>query len=305
MAAIPNWPIVEFGSRQRYVYAVQHLLNYHGASLTVDGAFGSGTRSALISFQNSHSLSADGVAGPATLQTLIRTIGPGSNNAIVSAAQTLMSKFEETSINGAFNAVFENTVKTFQRKMQISADGIIGPTTWQYLFGYTAYNRTVFVSNTTLTRNEMVVNARYVLKYLTECGWTKNAVCGMLGNMETESYINPGYWENGVVDYEESGVGLTQWTPPTKYTDWATDNGLPVFDMDSQLMRILYEVDLVGDEAQYFPVSPYKFSFREYTQSTKSAYELACAFLHNYERPGNPNQDETRGGQAEWWFNRL
>lgn len=46
-----------------------------------------------------------------------------------------------------------------------------------------------------LTKSQMKVNAQYILDYLKKKGLTKNAVCGMLGNMETESFINPGLWQ--------------------------------------------------------------------------------------------------------------
>src|SRR5712691_2236462 len=45
----------------------------------VDGNFGPGTRDAVIAFQQSKSLQADGIAGPATLAAL--GLGDGSPNA--------------------------------------------------------------------------------------------------------------------------------------------------------------------------------------------------------------------------------
>lgn len=37
----------------------------------------------------------------------------------------------------------------------------------------------------------MQVNARYIWAYLQAKGWTLNAVAGVLGNMQSESSINP------------------------------------------------------------------------------------------------------------------
>jgi len=70
-----TWPALivatSEGSTGPAVQALQRQLNAHGASLTVDGDFGAGTHSALISYQSSHGLSADGVAGPLTWQSLV------------------------------------------------------------------------------------------------------------------------------------------------------------------------------------------------------------------------------------------
>lgn len=192
MAVVLIGPIIQFGSKQKYVYALQCLLRYHGESLSIDDSFGSGTRTALRNFQRSHSLTVDGTAGPDTLMELIVTVQRGDTGDAVLAAQYLMTQFEGTMCDGNFSSRFESSVEDFQGRMRLSVDGIVGRDTWRYLFGYTGYNRQVYVSNTTLTQAEMKVNAQYILDYLRDCGWTKNAVCGMLGNLEVESYINPG-----------------------------------------------------------------------------------------------------------------
>lgn len=46
-------------------------------------------------------------------------------------------------------------------------------------------------SSQALTRSQMEVNATYIWAYLRQQGWTMNAVAGMLGNMQSESSINP------------------------------------------------------------------------------------------------------------------
>lgn len=70
-----TWPrlivTVRQGSTGEAVRAAQTQLNRYGAGLAVDGQFGSGTDSAVRSFQSSHGLSADGVVGAQTWQTLV------------------------------------------------------------------------------------------------------------------------------------------------------------------------------------------------------------------------------------------
>jgi hypothetical protein len=156
----------------------------------------------------------------------------------------------------------------------------------------------VYCSNSFLTLEEKTVNAQYILDSLLSHGWTKNAICGMLGNMQSESSINPGIWEGLNEGNLSGGFGLVQWTPATKYRDWAAANGLPIEDMDSELQRILYEVE---QNIQWINGS---MSFAEFTQSTDSAYNLAMLFISAYERPYDPDQPQ-RGTQAEYWFANL
>ena len=85
--------------------------------------------------------------------------------------------------------------------------------------------------NAFLTDKEMGDNARYVYDYLTARGWSPTAVCGMLGNMETESTINPGIWQNLDDTNPELGYGLVQWTPSYKYINWCNQQGLVASEM--------------------------------------------------------------------------
>ena len=75
-----TWPVLIIttsqGSSGSAVVALQRQLNAHGASLTVDGSFGPLTASAVRSFQSSHGLGVDGIAGPQTWQALVGTSIP-------------------------------------------------------------------------------------------------------------------------------------------------------------------------------------------------------------------------------------
>lgn len=148
----------------------------------------------------------------------------------------------------------------------------------------------------------MTSNAHYILKYLRARGWTKNAVCGMLGNMETESTINPGIWQRLQENNMNGGFGLVQWTPASNFINWANENGLHYLNIDSQLMRILYEVE---NKIQWYSTSNYPMSFANFTKSTKSPSYLAAAFVYNYERPRSYSTLSTRQAQADYWYNNL
>ncbi len=231
MAATPAWPVLQTGSSGKNVSALQCLLTFQGYSLTIDGSFGSGTQTAVINFQRSKSLSPDGVAGPNTLSALIVTVRNGTNNYAARAAQYLLSKFESITVDGAFGSNSTSVTITFQQKMGISSDGVVGPTTWQYLFGYNAYpvtppSGTVYASKcsgtSTLTTAQMLANAQYISTYLQGQGFSKQAACGMLGNIYHESRVNPGIWEGGYLDNPRGGYGLVQWTSTTY-----SSNGVP------------------------------------------------------------------------------
>lgn len=161
-----------------------------------------------------------------------------------------------------------------------------------------------YSGNRYLTMEEMKVNANYIFKYLTTRGWSKNAIAGLLGNLQTESTINPGIWEGLIPNRDDRGYGLVQWTPSTKYLYWANDNNLVSDKMDSNLKRIEYEVinqiqwgnDSKGNRAP--------LTFKEFTESTLSPYELGMMFLHHYERPLVYDQP-IRGTQAEFWYSFI
>lgn len=65
-------PALKYGATGSEVKALQTLLNLHGAKLVVDGSFGPATKDALLAFQVTHSLEADGICGPLTFAALIR-----------------------------------------------------------------------------------------------------------------------------------------------------------------------------------------------------------------------------------------
>lgn len=171
------------------------------------------------------------------------------------------------------------------------------------LFG--TYYGSPYNSSAALNTGEMEVNATYIRDYLMASGWTLNSICGMLGNMQVESSINPGRWQNDVVapvDPTGVGYGLVQWTPYTNYTNWATSSGYSDPSvMDANLARIEYEL---ANNLQWIPTIEYPMTFQQFKESTADADILAMIFLANYERPADPNQP-IRGEYALNWYNYL
>ena len=155
--------------------------------------------------------------------------------------------------------------------------------------------------NRYLTADEQKVNARYICDYLSARGWTLNAIAGLLGNMQTESTINPGIWQSLNEGNTSGGYGLVQWTPATKYLNWCVQKGIEASHMDSALERLEYELE---NGLQYYKTSAYPISFRQFKTSTKSPEYLGQAFMRNYERPANQSTT-ARGQQALAWYEYL
>ena len=166
-----------------------------------------------------------------------------------------------------------------------------------------------YTSNTSLSPDEQKVNAAYIYRWLMEHGWAFNAICGMLGNFQRESTINPGRWQGGVRK-DSKGFGLVQWTPSTKFRDWAKSRGLNENSLDAQLERIEWEL---ANGKQWITKSSYPLSFAQFKVSAESPGYLAKAFGVNYERSGailagGSEAEATlnaRANYAEEWYTYL
>lgn len=151
--------------------------------------------------------------------------------------------------------------------------------------------------------NEIRYNGGIVANMLIPEGWTLNAVCGMLANMQCESNVNPGIWQGLNEGNTAGGFGLVQWTPATKFINWCYSTfgeNADITNGDYQISRILWEVR----NAQEWGGSPSGMSFQQFTQSQKTPYDLAVEFLLAYERPADmgPSVQAYRGSIGnDWW----
>ncbi len=68
-----------------------------------------------------------------------------------------------------------------------------------------------------LTQEQQEANATYIYNYLSDKGWTTEAIAGLLGNIQQESQMNPGVWQRQ--DNTNLGYGLVQWDDATKFLD--------------------------------------------------------------------------------------
>jgi len=168
-----------------------------------------------------------------------------------------------------------------------------------------------------LTNVEMENNAAMFTLYFAEeleqrfelnPEWGPEAIAGILGNMQGESSINPWRWQEDTTAEEHGsddwGYGLVQWTPYTKLTEWATENGMDAMGSNAgrvQTLRISAECE---NGWQWIATDTYNFSFKDFTRNRNQTPEdAASAFLHNYERPADPEGTEAaRRSNARYWY---
>lgn len=159
-----------------------------------------------------------------------------------------------------------------------------------------------------LTESESLNNAQLVVNHFTGTDWKKESLSAMLGNMRHESSVNPNMYEYGYDWSADRGFGLVQWTPRSKYWDWATAQGLDPYSGDSQLARIDYEV---VNNIQWIPKDTYGnmtfAQFRGNTGNWTTDY-LTEAFTWSYERPNETagwDSMPERKAFAQRCFNEL
>lgn len=172
------------------------------------------------------------------------------------------------------------------------------PANWLSLWRYDSGATAEWIKgNRYLSTGEMQNNARIIFSYLLARGWTVNAIAGMLGNMQKESTINPGIWQN-LTPNPNLGWGLVQWTPSTNFTSWAASHGYANDDGNAQLQWIDEETVPFG---QWIPTAQYPETFTEFKVSEQTPEYLADCFLKNFERPGSIDQPD-RQKFARYWY---
>jgi peptidoglycan hydrolase-like protein with peptidoglycan-binding domain len=146
MAAETPWPVLRRGSTGLNVTTVQYLLRGAGyGTLAADGVFGTATETTVRQFQHLVKLAEDGIVGEQTWTklsdgvTISSTVRLGSTGECVKATQTELVKHfyfgSDEAVDGIFGNATDEAVHAFQEKVQLTADGIVGPRTWRELIG--------------------------------------------------------------------------------------------------------------------------------------------------------------------------
>ena len=141
---------VTWNTLKNEIATIQAQLNKKGCSVgTVDGIAGPATYNAVISFQNKNGLTADGQVGTATWDILFDTVSGGTTyTRILKVTSPLMQGDDVKAVQNKLNSLgyncgtadgyYGNATRTavisFQSAKGLTADGEVGPATWNTLF---------------------------------------------------------------------------------------------------------------------------------------------------------------------------
>lgn len=156
MAIPAYYSLIQKGSTGPDVALVQTWLNglrdsctWYG-ELTADGIFGTKSENAVKEFQLKNSMNMDGKVGANTWNVLytkytakhglnvpypgvaLRTGNAGGTVRLVQ--QKLNSLGEKISTDGKFGSATAAAVQRYQRRNGLTADGIVGKSTWEKMF---------------------------------------------------------------------------------------------------------------------------------------------------------------------------
>lgn len=167
------------------------------------------------------------------------------------------------------------------------------------------------------TSAEAIQNAKAICDVLVPKGWTIEAVCGMLGNIESESGYNPFRWQNDIVlPYGDSRItyqnshayGLCQFDPAGKYILYASnyDGYAPNYsDRPGNPSDGKAQMLFINDNADYYPTASYPLTYAQYKTATIANYTidyLTRTWFYNYERG---TWDANRVTAANYWWSVL
>ena len=127
--------------------------------ITIDGSYGPATENAVRAFQKMQGLTVDGIIGPATWNALyerflgitqttglavtypgtpLRSGSRGDNVRVVQEYLNTLARaypLPRVAVDSIYGPATENAVQAFQRLFGLTADGIVGPRTWERLVG--------------------------------------------------------------------------------------------------------------------------------------------------------------------------
>ena len=168
-----------------------------------------------------------------------------------------------------------------------------------------------------LSAEQQRENVEYIYRYLSNLGWTKEAICGLLGNIQQESWFNPGVWQ--YLNNVGFGYGIIQWTAASekflfhygysiKDVNWLASSDAKRL-MDEQLEYLVYSslASTPYDRREWFDpdnhYTPYLMTYSDYIASTHEAVDLAWVFHAHYVRSGDSREyiEETRVAFARNW----
>ena len=228
-AGVSGANTLEFGSEGEEVKKLQQKLQDLGyLAGSVDGKFGVGTEAAVIAFQRSNNLTADGKAGTATQNKLYSgTANKANGNAVKVTSENsggrdasgiastgyetleygsegetvrkLQNRLDALGYNpgytdGKFGPSTEAAVMAFQANNSLTVDGKAGPATQRALYGTSQKNAVNYSTIQSGDSGEPVRNLQYTLY---ELGYYDGAIDGKYGQTTSDA-VRAFQIENGL-----------------------------------------------------------------------------------------------------------
>lgn len=152
------------GKRGSAVTSLQTRLKELGYfNHTIDGDYGTLTKNAVMSYQRANHLTADGVAGPATLAKLFSANSTASSStssvstissAVTSSIRSVQTRLKSLgyytgAVDGIKGSGTTAAIKNFQAANGLTADGVVGPMTLAKLNSANSTTSIQSVSTTT------------------------------------------------------------------------------------------------------------------------------------------------------------
>ena len=199
---------VTWNTLKNEIATIQAQLNKKGCSVgTVDGIAGPTTYNAVISFQNKNGLTADGQVGTATWDILFDTVSGGTTHTrILKVTSPLMQGDDVKAVQNKLNSLgyncgtadgyYGNATRTavisFQSAKGLTADGEVGPATWNALFSSSStstgssYTRLLKVTSPLMYGDDV----KAVQNKLNSLGFNCGTADGYYGNATKNAVIS-------------------------------------------------------------------------------------------------------------------
>ena len=218
---------VTWNTLKNEIATIQAQLNKKGCSVgTVDGIADPTTYNAVISFQNKNGLTADGQVGTATWDILFDTVSGGTTyTRILKVTSPLMQGDDVKAVQNKLNSLGYNcgtadgyygnatrsAVISFQSAKGLTADGEVGPATWNALFSSSStstgssYTRLLKVTSPLMYGDDVKAVQNKLNSLGFNCGTadgyygnaTKNAVISFQSakGIDTDGVVGPTTWK--------------------------------------------------------------------------------------------------------------
>lgn len=180
---------LKYGDKGDSVKALQkRLIELGYLTETANGTFGPATKAAVAEFQKAAGITADGVAGSATITALFSASAPRKADGTLKrgdrgdAVVTLQKRLRELgyltdTADGIFGDTTEEAIKKFQKAVGLAADGVAGATTQAKLNASNAPENTAVI----LRQGSSGAAVKSLQKRLIELGYLGGSADGSFG----------------------------------------------------------------------------------------------------------------------------